>query len=608
MRPITDTDLDIEFGRGKTALGSDNAYAAKISGRALWFSYNGWYIHAGSGYPGYFRDMNSVVGSFSFDPWRSIRFEGYFRDEQRNLQRDTTLYVAPHEQYYHFGISFSNYFSVYYRYTSQVDRLPVPQYDNRENVIQIQTGYNFAAVGFLLYADVGQSENRLINIKSLSQRYMLSTNARLFGTHSYGVTLEYAANQDLFTGEPQKLMSAGFNAVIPIADQTRFMLNVYASKTISLTTQTYQTIDLSFDHTFPWDHRIGIRGRENIYNNSGLRDYAYTLEYVVPVSLPIGRTAKAGELSGRILDSESGAGVPRAIIYVGEATAITDEDGEYRFPVSTPAKYFIQVDKASIGFNRVTTIPMPLEVTIRGGEVTHLNLGVVRSASLKGIISLYGFDSTKITITSPSYIELHPQYDIVVELTNGIETYRRVSDTQGRFSFDEMRPGHWTLTVPEGQLPQYHKLEKEKWEFDFTPGKKDEVTLKILPQRRAIRIIQEGNLIEEKKETKKIRTSRPPQIFQPPQITQQPQITQLPDTSLISYDAALRGYIVQASSWSSNREAIAGVKKAESSTGQPAFVDSVAVPRAGVQFRVYVGPLKTREEAEFIERIILHQK
>jgi hypothetical protein len=76
IRPITNTELDIEFGRGKNVLGNDDAYSAKISGRAPWYSYSGWYIHAGSGYPGYFRDMNSVAGNFSFNPWRSVRFEG----------------------------------------------------------------------------------------------------------------------------------------------------------------------------------------------------------------------------------------------------------------------------------------------------------------------------------------------------------------------------------------------------------------------------------------------------------------------------------------------------------------------------------------------------
>ena len=91
--------------------------------------------------------------------------------------------------------------------------------------------------------------------------------------------------------------------------------------------------------------------------------------------------------------------------------------------------------------------------------------------------------------------------DAIVELKNSSEIKRTVTDKQGQFRFTELRPGQWILKIYSDNLPQYHYLEKDTFQIDLKPGQETEISAKVLPKKRRIRIITEGQtLLEEKQE------------------------------------------------------------------------------------------------------------
>jgi hypothetical protein len=59
-----------------------------------------------------------------------------------------------------------------------------------------------------------------------------------------------------------------------------------------------------------------------------------------------------------------------------------------------------------------------------------------------------------------------------------------------------MRPGHWTLRIIDGHLPQNYYLDKDVCELDVQPGQSIEETFKALPRRRRIQIIAQGKTLE----------------------------------------------------------------------------------------------------------------
>ncbi|UCB52270.1 MAG: hypothetical protein JSV10_09845 [Candidatus Zixiibacteriota bacterium] len=87
----------------------------------------------------------------------------------------------------------------------------------------------------------------------------------------------------------------------------------------------------------------------------------------------------------------------------------------------------------------------------------------------------------------------------LVEITNGKEVLRQLTDQEGRFYFEEVRPGTWTLKVYDHDLPAQHYLEQEEFRFELKPAEEKEVTARVLPRLRPIQIIDEGPLGQEKK-------------------------------------------------------------------------------------------------------------
>lgn len=86
-----------------------------------------------------------------------------------------------------------------------------------------------------------------------------------------------------------------------------------------------------------------------------------------------------------------------------------------------------------------------------------------------------------------------------VEISDGEEVLRRVTDEKGKFSFEEIRPGKWTLKIDPRNLPPHHYLEKEEFQIELKPGQQKEITVRVLPRARPIQIIDQGKIESENK-------------------------------------------------------------------------------------------------------------
>ncbi len=597
-QPFQSTGVDVEYGLSSNPQGNDHAFAGQFNVQSSFVNMDLRYINAGPLYSGYYRDIRSTAASITFYPWKLFHIEGYLRDERRNINLDTLQYIAPRDRYYEAGLGYSDLVSVRYRVTKREDLLPVSKYSQVDHMYQFSSGYNFSWLNISVNADIGWVEDRLMGKNEPYSRYYANAGFRILDSHNLNFTVEYDKQVNVETDEEQKQQSASLFLLSQLSDKTRFTLNVYGSRAISSSTQTYTIIDFAIEHTFSFGHIISFHGRQSTVSPAvDGRTRAFIAGYSVPILIPIGRSGSLGEIGGRVVDVEKNKGVGKALLNIGDATALTDDDGNFRFPGLPPGTYYLQVDRMSIGYGRVTTKPLPMEILLSGGGVSEFALGVVRSCSVTGSVILYGLsERMKADSLTPEIIELRGQPDIILQLSNGTEIIRRISDNQGRWTFTDIRPGRWVLTLLEGQLPENHYLEKDSYEIELRPGERKEAIFKIFPRHRAIRIIQEEKVIEEKKGTQKIKPSRPQQISP----------TQAP--SLISYNKKRGGYVVQASSWRSRRRALAGIREAKLLIGKPAFLKRVRVPGIGLRYRVYVGSLKIREEAEAIEKMILSKK
>jgi cell division protein FtsN len=588
VRPWKESEVEAEYGMSSAGNGKGQAYALRANGRATWLSYDLRYVAADPMYTGYYRDLNLKSLSVNLFPWENLRLEGYFRDERRNLNRDTLHFYAPRDQYQQVGIGYSSYVSLYFRSSRQEDLFPTSKYRRQQQTAQLHLGYGLSGASVYLDVDMGTTQDLLMGKRFPYRRYALFTSLNPSGSQTYTVSLEHAEENNLYSDEKQERYSAGLTSWVMLGGSTQLQLNLFGSRVLSTVNQTYGFLDVTLDHLFPFGHRIVVKGRQN-YSRPVLdaRERAYAVEYSVPIGVPLHRIASLGQLRGRIVD-DRGVGMRNVLLNAGAFVAVTDADGNYLFPSLPPGTYFVVVDPSSIGLDRVTLRPMPVEVAVRGAAEERLDIGVVKSGRITGTVRSFDFADEGITDTTQTRLtDAGGRQGMILELTNGAEVQRRITDAQGRFLFADLRPGRWMLRVAGGDVSAQHYVERESLELDVQPGSEQQVTLRILPRRRTLRIIQEGAVVQEAQPVTRVRPSQPPAQTPP-----------LP--CLVSFDSEKKGFVLQVSSWETEQKAQQAARSAEQISGYSATIERVDAPQTGIRYSVFLGVFKSSQEAEAV--------
>ncbi|MCK5572045.1 MAG: carboxypeptidase regulatory-like domain-containing protein, partial [Bacteroidetes bacterium] len=390
VKPFTHSQVDLEYASGFTGGEVDYASSMRFSGRETWVYYDIRFIHADPGYRGYYRDVNYRAGNVILYPWKDLRFEALLREEERNLNRDTSLYAAPANRFYQFGVGYGNYITVLYRTDTFEDRMPGAQFRRKERTVQFRSSYTLPSLNLHANVEIGTQEEQPSLRERPFRRYSMFGNIMPANWHSYGFSVEYENGGNILTGEPTDRITGNLNARAMFWGNTRVFTNLHASRTVEGPRQSYSFLDIGIEYRLPFGHFLTLQSRLSWYFPSyGGDEHAYMLQYSIPFSVPLGRTADAGTLSGTITDSETGRGVPDVLVYAGNAAALSDGGGEFVFPSITPGIHSFQVDLASLGSQRVLLEQPPRTVAIQGGEKTGVTIRSVIGASVSGAVVLY---------------------------------------------------------------------------------------------------------------------------------------------------------------------------------------------------------------------------
>lgn len=275
---------------------------------------------------------------------------------------------------------------------------------------------------------------------------------------------------------------------------------------------------MALSYLFPNKRRIYARGRHTFYGRDSNQEdeTAFIVEFTIPFGLPVGRKKSVGMLEGYVQDHETGQPIPNAILRLNGATAVTDNDGKFTFPALKPGTFYLNVDRASIGIERIPVQKTPLEVSIKGGKEESVNIEIIKSADFTGKIRVYEFakedglqkgfafdKAVKKAIREngkEEMVEVRGLANVLLEFKSKLETWRVLTDRKGRFGFNDIRPGQWTLTVHAANLPEYHYLEQDIFQIELAPGEKKELLIRVLPRKRTIQIIEQGEILIEEEE------------------------------------------------------------------------------------------------------------
>jgi len=539
FEPLTNVDLDLEYAWGQrcleTATNDDTAYRAKVSGFHDWGAYEFIVIHAEPDFPGYYRDMDFKSGELTVPLLETFEFRADYRRQENNLDREPSLYYAALVQFYRLGFDCGPWaettFGLDYKNMKREDLLAARRFDYEDDTIEVEAKKRFKDLSIGLSGELGHRTDRRYEDVSDLQRYRLAARFTPRGAGQYQGYLEYQHVSGKSGGNGES-MTAGLSLSLDLAEDTSFWLD--ARTTDDSRGGMYgdhDVLEMKLAHTLKNESTLAVRGRYASWTGlAKVKETAVLVEYTVPFDVPTSRKTTTGTIKGLVYDVATAQGIADAVLRLNGTTAVSDRKGRFVFPSLKPGTYHLRVDAAGIGLDKVTAQPSPVEITVRGGQEREVRIGITRGAALTGRVVVYraangnhangtrGNGNGEFYLEGPpngaesavangpttpgaerKLVEAYGLANVVVEARANSEVLRRVTDRKGRFAFEAIRPGQWKLKVYDAGLPEYHYLEESEFDLILAPGERKAIDIRVLPERRPIRIIRDGGVIEEEK-------------------------------------------------------------------------------------------------------------
>ena len=485
--PWTDATLELESGYGQGPSGrSGVGYRGALHGQHSWGSYRAEHLRADGGFPS---TTNDVQRSSAYLSVR-VRDGAYVHGTARRLRR---------------GLSNASQFEVYASSFVRVGGELRGSWNRNRwstglSAVRDQTPYreqigltsrhavSLGPVGMSLHADAGR-----ISLNDTPDDLYYALGGRLSlrtGWQHVSGTVDYSVMPFSAGVEPEPRVSVGIFSRTTFSDDARLSLQAEWRGLGTRTVPSYRIASATLQYELPFGHALYAEGRVSGFaSGSSTNTPEFRVGYEVPVGLPIVATPDASTLTGRIVDAATGAGVSDALVRMGGEERFTDDQGRFSLPVPATGTVYLQLDRSSIGFDRVPMRDLPLRIDTRTPP-SEVVIPVQDRAALVVDVTQYDFASLRDRLRGEPPEATGGLPRVIVEASDAMGRQRRLTNAAGRATFTSLRPGTWTVRLIQPPLPEDHRVEQSAYERSLAPGARDTLEVRVLPKQRGIQIEQ----------------------------------------------------------------------------------------------------------------------
>lgn len=325
-----------------------------------------------------------------------------------------------------------------------------------------------------------------------------TTLRRNYSEFSGGATIPFGASAisgyaDLYNGGsinrgPLAVLNVGGNADIRLPGSVSFFVTAFKSAPRDHVTPGYLQLESRLTKALANGSSLSLRVRHSQQPNSVAPATLGYFEYTIPFGLPVSRASLGGRAIGRILDSETGRGVPNALVRLGPQSALTDAQGRAFFSGLPTGEFRASVAQRASSAPSIVVGNPDLTVDSADRSPHGFTLSVARPATVTGTVTEMIVVRSGIGDEPDSLIEGSGVPGVTVALIAGKDTLYRVTDDAGRFSSSELPPGQWLVAVADEAPPQ-KRYEPASRTLALRPGENASIAFHLAPVRRKIRII-----------------------------------------------------------------------------------------------------------------------
>jgi len=440
---------------------------------------------------------DKITGEFSFSKWK----------EKLNRRTSIEKTTQSDELFITGGISWASLpktdFSLQYRLYDRKDILEPVDYNYQDHLLRISIHKDlllFGIRGYLnSYIEGGVTEDR----RSSQRRHLInlgfSATFRPSGWQTY--TLFFNYGRDYLADSDQKTYCLGiigdFKPIKRLSFNLSYLINqrYYERENEEKFTYLRQNLKGRILYTLPNNHLIQLSSDYVKTKKEEKPELSISLSYTIPLGIPISKKKSVGTIKGVVYDEEDPKKSPLrdVILLASGIPAVTDKEGRFVLPGLKPGKYFLQVERSSIGHNRTTGEKLE-PITIKGGELISLNVGITRSARISGKVLLFTPKRefvTGETTREEDFIPSGGVGDALIEISRKDELLRQFTDIRGEFYFEDIRPGIWKVKIYEESLPALCFLKEKEFDLEIRPSEEKEIKIEVYKKPRKVTMIEE---------------------------------------------------------------------------------------------------------------------
>lgn len=245
--------------------------------------------------------------------------------------------------------------------------------------------------------------------------------------------------------------------------------------------KTNSIFNLDFKYKINARNAISLVTNYSMPSNSMEKDLFISARYDIKFDIPVSKDKNLGHLRGKVqgLENENLGGI---VLNMNEVSTVTDKKGVFEFNDLMPEKYYLTLDQLTFNQSYITSQKIPLEIQILPQKTDTLTIDFIKPVRIFGKIT---YEQTA-QIQSNGFKNKLPQ--LILKLDNGTDEFFTVVNEKGNYSFSEIRPGEWNLSiVAKGLENKFEFIDRVK-KLQLQSGKNETVDFLVKDKSRKINI------------------------------------------------------------------------------------------------------------------------
>jgi len=433
------------------------------------------YTQADKDFPGFYNNSRFLSAGLSSRIKPNFTISLNYDLNHSNMVLDTLYVNAPYSQNMNlitnFRVKGNNRISIAIFRRNREDRTQPQLFNYTEYSGRLSSQNRFKKLVIHSYAEVGKVQNFL----PMAEGELTNSFQSNFSI-SYKIKPQFIIDGFINYQMGKKYQSTNFNTFYygatvnaKLKKKLKFLISYQNNYQVEEYYRDRSLMTVNGQYSINQKHDLSIGINYHLVRNSlNRKEFSAFFKYSYSLRLRTSKVDNIGSLKGKILNH----GVEKVdglIINLAGNYTLTDKDGNFEFPAILKGEYYMILDDSNTGLNTILEETGPFKVDIHPGQVTEVQMSMTKSANISGQIVIEK-DSTAF---DKGFIQSNePIRNLLLEAKKEKEEFRVLSDEEGKFSFQDLRPGQWKIKIYTVGLPSEYSIKREEFTIDLSPGQK----------------------------------------------------------------------------------------------------------------------------------------